>query len=202
MTVVPLPTLASMLLLSSLVALLIAPLFHETPNRKDWLAFPFGIAGGFLIAESSFDILTIGWILLAVNIVLLAVSINLFATQKDSESSLWATFILMATGVPLLIFQPEVFSLGLNKLLALAGSGIALGLGNYYLHKSFQIVPAFRAILIKPLSACITAALAIVLLNAPWTVETVVGFLLITLSTWVVYWAQKESETNPKTRSV
>jgi drug/metabolite transporter (DMT)-like permease len=207
MVLVPLPTFSALIQLSPLIGLLLAPLFNEKTNRYDWLALPFGIVGAFLVIQGGVEpISLLGWLFLAVEIILVVFSVNLFARSKKTENfkAAPATAAMMIWGCPVIFLQPATFGLSAEALLALAFAGVMFAVGNSFIYKTFDEVPAHRTLLLKPLSALTTTVLAVSLLGQALTIGIVIGGIIIMLSGLFVEKAQKQdskkliSDVNPK----
>jgi drug/metabolite transporter (DMT)-like permease len=193
---IPLPTYVALMQLAPLASLAAAPLFGEKPNKKDWLAFPIGAIGVLIILQGSIEQLTLlTGLLIVLIITLLVISIHGFATlgRAQEAPALETVFVLMLAGTPFVLIQPEVFDLQASKLAAIAGAGIFLAVGNILIYKSFINVPAFRSLLLKPLSFLLTTILSIWLLDAAWSWDVVLGGVMIMMASFVIYWSQKKT---------
>lgn len=195
MVLVPLPTFSALIQLSPLIGLILAPLFNEKTNRYDWLALPFGIIGAFLVIQGGVEPISfLGWVFLAVEIILVVFSVNLFARSKQTENfkAAPATAAMMIWGCPVIFLQPATFELPIQAILAIALAGVMFAVGNSFIYKTFNEVPAHRTLLLKPLSALTTTVLAVLLLDQALTIGIIIGGIIIMLSSLLVEKAQKE----------
>jgi len=134
---------------------------------------------------------------LAVEIFLVVFSVNFFARSKQTENfpAASASAAMMLWGIPLILLQPATWHLAPEALAALAGAGVMFAIGNAFIYKTFDQVPAHRTLLLKPLSTLTTASLAVLLLGQGLTVGLVVGGILIMASSLFVEQAQKKDQS-------
>lgn len=163
-------------------ALLLAPVFKEKPRHTDWLAAPVLVTGAIVAAGWSWEGQAAG-IMLSV-----AASFGtaLFAHQigvagrrhQQVHPGAWVAVAMGISSPALFMLQPNPdFTLRAVAFLTLGGA--ALGIGNVLSKKAMREVPAARAMLLKPLSSIIGAALGIVFLAQSLSWNLIVGAVIV-----------------------
>lgn len=184
-----LTTLAVISQAATIWVVLLAPLHGDRVSRSDILGLAVSLCGIVLVVGFSFSgqLLGIG-LALAASFLSALWSQQMGVKSRDSSAldpAAWVGVMMLAGGVLLPLFQFD-WHVRPSVLAWCAAAGLALGLANWITFSEMRVTPAARTLLLKPVSALVSALLGILFLGDVVTVALVCGGVLILGGAWVI----------------
>lgn len=184
-----LTTLAVISQAATIWVVLLAPLHRDRVSRSDLLGLAVSLSGIIVVVGFS-----LSGQLLGIGLALAASLLSpLWSQQMGVKSrsnsgvdpAAWVGVMMLIGGITLPLFQvnwhvsPSVFAW-------CAAAGLCLGLANMITFSEMKATPAARTVLLKPLSALVSACLGILFLSDTVTLSLIAGGVLVLLGTWVI----------------
>lgn len=184
-----LTTLAVIAQAATIWAVLMAPLHKDRVSRNDLIGLTISLTGIMLVIGFSLEGQTLGIALaLAASLLSALWSHQLGVKGRGGaayDPAAWVGLMMLIGGILLPILQPR-WEVSTGTLLACAAAGIALGLANWITLGEMKTTPAARTMLLKPLSALISALLGILFLGDTVSLALIAGGLLVLVGVWVI----------------
>lgn len=195
-----LTTLAAMSQTAPLWAVLLAPWHGDRVSRSDLAGMVLALGGIALVIGVSLDGQLLGIGLALSGALLTALwthQLGLRGRNEDPYRPAAWVGLMMLLGAPLLLLAQPGWPGSVSVVLYCALAGVLLALGNAVTLAAMRHTPAARTLLLKPLSALVSAGLGLLFLGDSVTLGLLAGGSLVLLSSWVIARGHRAEQPAP-----